>query len=230
MPFCKSCGHEVEAADRFCESCGVARSKAPAAPAAAPKPVAAAPRARPAATAAAPAPAAAPTPPPTSTPKAAAPRCSECGATVAADSMDYHRLHKHGATSPAGRRTTQGCPSCGEAVAAESMAYHRLHKHGVSSAPASAQSDDGSWSRTAGWVAAGVLLLAAAGVAIAQAAPSDGRSDARTPRPVLTASRRLLTTRPSLPRRRRRIWSGTSRSLRTCGSTRPPGMRRPVPS
>lgn len=172
MPFCKSCGHKVEAADRFCEECGIARSAAGApvaGPAAAPSPAAAPAPARDHAGAA-----------PATTPmrKSAAPICPDCGAAVAVDSMDYHRLHKHGTVYPASSSAAQVCPDCGTEVAAGSLEYHRLHKHrAAASAPATSpqSGDSGSWSRTTGWVAAGLLLVAVVAIAIAQAAPSDGR-------------------------------------------------------
>lgn len=156
VPFCRSCGNQVQRDDRFCETCGAGRERiigteagsvaapatsAPVAPVA-PKPLEAP------SIATAPAPAASPgsaTPSPSLAPWQAA--CPLCGAVMAASNLDYHRRYKHGEEVQEATRS---------------------------------QDEDWSWSQRTGVVAALVVLVGVAVLAVAAGGSSDDASGVST--------------------------------------------------
>lgn len=116
MPYCRHCGSQVEADDRFCESCGLARARAPRAvssgttgPAVA-KPAEAAPRA------------ARPAPPVRVPPIAVADAngmvaCPDCGVRVPQQKVDNHQQRNHRTPNrPPPDQAAMDLPSAGTAM------------------------------------------------------------------------------------------------------------------
>lgn len=186
MPFCRSCGHEVEVTDRFCEGCGADRARASAASAGS-APVA---------------PAVVPQEPPTPIlprPDGKLP-CAVCGVGVAPQNMDYHVSNAHSRTvgtpriSPAAAAVSEvaatptlpsaqrsqpadlTCRTCGITVASGSMDYHRLHKHGATGLP-NGERPEPRRSRLGVVVATAVVLIGAVAIAVA-ASGGSATSDA----------------------------------------------------